>query len=115
MRISDWSSDVCSSDLGATAMAISMERAAAARASFTKARFQGIGHEFVSGGGFFRVPASPERRRLRATKQTGPAVDRGQACLRVAVATHNGGRGKRSEEHTSEIPSLIRNSTAALC
>src|SRR3546814_11318235 len=94
MRISDWSSDVCSSDLfnlsrffqlvifytctgkaGATAMAISMERAAAARASFTKARFQGIGHEFVSGGGFFRVPASPE--------QIGRASCRERVCQYV--------------------------------
>src|SRR3546814_7581752 len=92
MRISDWSSDVCSSDLG------SADAAAVLRAL---ARLTQV---------------SPDDPRLAAC-----AVELGAdvpACLfgRAALGT---GRGEqlapRSEEHTSELQSLMRISYAVFC
>src|SRR3546814_3368443 len=104
MRISDWSSDVCSSDLG------------------------GIGNPF--------------RRKPCRGRAGGPARDRGGDIRRRRIGlsgSHKGGagrraerksgegawhqpsgdagpvRGGRSEEHTSELESLMRISYADFC
>src|SRR3546814_8063680 len=81
MRISDWSSDVCSSDLGAgrTEFAMSL---------FGRSYGQGI-------SGRARINGRPVR--LSSVPQ---AID-------AALA--------RSEEHTSELQSLMRISYAVFC
>src|SRR3546814_6908489 len=107
MRISDWSSDVCSSDLRALAdPAFRRGRgrarrdpyrsAARARSRPSQARASGVA---LSGGG--RRARRPRRGRLGARRSAaGPG---GEA------------RRTRSEEHTSELQSLMRISYAVFC
>src|SRR3546814_7153732 len=90
MRISDWSSDVCSSDLGAGVVAVRGRRGPGAPAV---------------------AVAAVVRTGLRAPDRTaarGRGMDRGR---------RRGGRPRsiRSEEHTSELQSLMRHSYAVFC
>src|SRR3546814_7735219 len=103
MRISDWSSDVCSSDL------------------LPQVTFEAIAER--RGKAF---------RHLRCRRQTGSRpVDAAVGCTDLGPARHivgAGGRNRqrdqeygkksnagRSEEHTSELQSLMRNSYAVFC
>src|SRR3546814_9102747 len=90
MRISDWSSDVCSSDL-------QLRRRDAPRRAGTLPR--------RAGQCFWR--SFPCRRQtdlplLLLADQSVLQADRRYSCL-------------RSEEHTSELQSLMRNSYAVFC
>src|SRR3546814_8847245 len=84
MRISDWSSDVCSSDLQNT---VSFGCAASASMSGTLA--------------------------------VVPSHSHGQTLLRCSAILHDSGSAMtapiRSEEHTSELQSLMRRSYAVFC
>src|SRR3546814_9919270 len=103
MRISDWSSDVCSSDLcGAPQVGIVMGHPAAraihaSRGAF--ARDGKVAHHFHQGGHAFA-----ERGRFG-----GPIVHLGVDVDRIF------GAPGRSEEHTSELQSLMRISYAVFC
>src|SRR3546814_5743019 len=96
MRISDWSSDVCSSDLHVGRLARQFQHAVAAAALQQDMEFAVIGrhrgrivhHPF--GGGDI-------------------GVERGKVV--VGGAQHR----QRSEEHTSELQSLMRISYAVFC
>src|SRR3546814_5348186 len=95
MRISDWSSDVCSSDLPANASA----SASALPCASAKARAKsGAGTKLRrSALGRVRIIAAA----LSATKPG---------------ASHDSREGSsRSEEHTSELQSLMRISYAVFC
>src|SRR3546814_7690416 len=81
MRISDWSSDVCSSDLSLDA-----DRTARRRGRSTNDRLFGFSRSGVE-------PSAAD----------GPA--RGRLCA----------DDRRSEEHTSELQSLMRISYAVFC
>src|SRR3546814_6766544 len=92
MRISDWSSDVCSSDLHS----------------------------------FFSPLASSSRRTVRPGQSTALARSRWRSARRLnfAVSKYFGSGQKRSrvpvlrlrsEEHTSELQSLMRISYAVFC
>src|SRR3546814_2352618 len=107
MRISDWSSDVCSSDLAVVigASFIGMEASAALRA-------RGLDVHVVA-------PESKPMERV-----LGPQLGEHLRRLheRNGVAFHLGtsvaaidDRGVRSEEHTSELQSLMRISSAVFC
>src|SRR3546814_3316637 len=113
MRISDWSSDVCSSDLrqagAAPASADDAHAAfAAARRGFRTALF----HAVASGGGATMIGHFPRPRgqmhsptALATNGQFFPPQE-GQGCdCREA-------RRNRSEEHTSELQSLMRLTSA---
>src|SRR3546814_9721993 len=104
MRISDWSSDVCSSDLPLA----SPDRGSAVRWRADQAQFhlgtvakegevrrRAVADAHLSGEGGVVVLACPKYR--------GPAV----RCRRR--------RQLRSEEHTSELQSLIRIPYAVFC
>src|SRR3546814_4033274 len=91
MRISDWSSDVCSSDLHA-------------RGPLLARRHERRLHPR-------RLPAQPGPGR-RARRAAGP--DRPADGLRRAAGGPGGPAG-RSEEHTSELQSLMRISYAVFC
>src|SRR3546814_5520568 len=114
MRISDWSSDVCSSDLAAGA---------------GEARRR-------PGGGLQRAGDDPDRRRrLLCLPRTGDDLPAVASVLRhsqiacghcTSAANHSRCRpracpegpfcrGTRSEEHTSELQSLMRISYAVFC
>src|SRR3546814_1977244 len=99
MRISDWSSDVCSSDLRVVATDASEPALAVARGN---AAALGIGNvEFRHGD--WLAPLAGERFDLIASNP--PYIADGDAHL---------GQG-RSEEHTSELQSLMRISYAVFC
>src|SRR3546814_8959865 len=87
MRISDWSSDVCSSDLQVVAQG-TPEDVAKVAASYTGRYLK----EYLK---------PPAQRETVAAKKTGNGKRRDAA--------------ERSEEHTSELQSLMRISYAVFC
>src|SRR3546814_7631207 len=96
MRISDWSSDVCSSDLGA-------HQPSGGRGDLRPAR------PARAAGGRGDAARSDSLRRRPAGAR--PALrDR-----RVEDRARAGLAGGRSEEHTSELQSLMRISYAVFC
>src|SRR3546814_3710156 len=97
MRISDWSSDVCSSDLHEC-------REAAARQLPAGDIVDGIPHDQ-------RHRAEQQRDHHRRQQRAHPEATLGR---REAVA-HRGLEPVRSEEHTSELQSLMRISYAVFC
>src|SRR3546814_8500159 len=118
MRISDWSSDVCSSDLGR------------ARAGDFRAHIQRAGgndgryarpfgqHHGECGGCFGRWPArnGEDGAAGRARRATRPGPGGGLSMgYWLAKTEHQMKRGWRSEEHTSELQSLMRISYAVFC
>src|SRR3546814_7586669 len=87
MRISDWSSDVCSSDLGRAGIGIGI----------------GIGH-----GGCLRARGVHWKRCAAPSPKPGAARHR---PIDLSSVMPN----RRSEEHTSELQSLMRISYAVFC
>src|SRR3546814_4194387 len=99
MRISDWSSDVCSSDLLGASGAVS-------------ASFEGL--LTVSGGSDLTAGIV----QVNGTTQTVTLSDALAASAVDGTAfgiVLGGGADVRSEEHTSELQSLMRISYAVLC
>src|SRR3546814_10284862 len=100
MRISDWSSDVCSSDL----------RFRGARA----AAAADIRHDHVVAlVPFHRADRARERRPVAHDRE--PELQRRRAAEDVPQVFRPGDRRGRSEEHTSELQSLMRISYAVFC
>src|SRR3546814_9883754 len=101
MRISDWSSDVCSSDL-------------AAKADKTKAHASG-GSRAIGLRTYYTAELVDPVAALKHYKQAQPEalkawlLDQGQKDVSA------GKRAIRSEEHTSELQSLMRTSYAVFC
>src|SRR3546814_6493692 len=96
MRISDWSSDVCSSDLNRYVV----DSLKAKGAIFVESLSQvpdDVPVVFSAHGVPKAVPAKAAARGLDYIDATCPLVS------------------KRSEEHTSELQSLMRNSYAVFC
>src|SRR3546814_1037732 len=102
MRISDWSSDVCSSDLSRLGRCGAPFRAAGRDAVFlVELSLAGLGG---------RRQGPPARPCLGQPAAAGQPEKRagGQGDARP-------GKGLRSEEHTSELQSLMRISYAVFC
>src|SRR3546814_5809924 len=127
MRISDWSSDVCSSDLARLPGARHDPDDAAAGRSRSRRLFAAP---------FHRLWRIADRRRCAAPRASGLRVrlrailwhDRklGRGFLSVACGARRAGQAdlvrqalaadrNRSEEHTSELQSLMRISYAVFC
>src|SRR3546814_4881387 len=108
MRISDWSSDVCSSDLQLK------DRKADAPTSIAERDpgFRGGGPpgESVRGG---RQPRHHRQRRQPPHPRAGKRVGRASAATDAARTDPD--RCRRSEEHTSDLQSLMRISYAVFC
>src|SRR3546814_5109318 len=85
MRISDWSSDVCSSDL----------------------------HTDGCGDAAAGCRACPRREAAPGAHSGACRHDGGQYCQRRKLGARH--PRPRSEEHTSELQSLMRNSYAVFC
>src|SRR3546814_5312276 len=138
MRISDWSSDVCSSDLDDAEPVARIERAAERHRRLLWDRGHGIdtagevGRRYRDGADRAYDYAAPigagagaGRRRddkLRAVRRSGVLGRREvfvdlvrQRRCEGAVAGLPRHRLARSEEHTSELQSLMRISYAAFC
>src|SRR3546814_4375437 len=114
MRISDWSSDVCSSDLHARRSGGGGQRGRAQRVRQrgydppARRGVLGLGRdlaELALRGGLY-VPGCALCQRLRRLR-TGALWRRGPA--------DRGWAPHRSEEHTSELQSLMRISYAVFC
>src|SRR3546814_6310226 len=104
MRISDWSSDVCSSDLIADRY---LDRTQLAQRKPTEHVIQTIRKQNCD-----HVALGDAMRGQAMCQTIHPDVDRGKA-QRLAVILPRPER--RSEEHTSELQSLMRNSYAVFC
>src|SRR3546814_1043765 len=91
MRISDWSSDVCSSDLNG-----------GVRALLDRGRQQGL-------------DGSAARRARLCGQALHEGGQLGHRRQQYAGVLHPGRDQVRSEEHTSELQSLMRNSYAVFC
>src|SRR3546814_3386646 len=116
MRISDWSSDVCSSDLTAVKgashflrldIALRLQESHQARL-FPAIRIdQGMQSFGQDTGYVFKQAAAGDMRQ----RTDSPAMNKRQQRLHI----DSGGSHQRSEEHTSELQSLMRNSYAVFC
>src|SRR3546814_3066556 len=134
MRISDWSSDVCSSDLDVGNLAAGGGRwrfgarhilgelgvdDLGARPPFRRLELEGAGAgvvlDLLEGVGLGDALGHDEG------DVGGDLADRfqhqavGHAQLHLEAALVDGGEGLRSEEHTSELQSLMRISYAVFC
>src|SRR3546814_4468422 len=129
MRISDWSSDVCSSDLVGVGQRRGQGRVAFRIAVDVDLLRDHAQHRTVPQGAAAEVPAGVDRRgevvavggaRMRAHRlaQAQLAVDV-EVQLRPAQLAVDPQPGvsvpARSEEHTSELQSLMRISYAVFC
>src|SRR3546814_4162983 len=115
MRISDWSSDVCSSDLELVLIGtVDLEIVSHVLGGFGHRVDAVLGlHEFVdeapADGGVVNGGIARERR-------VGLAHDERRAAHAFdAAGQHQAGFAGRSEEHTSELQSLMRISYAVFC
>src|SRR3546814_4335842 len=109
MRISDWSSDVCSSDLGRRRLGTHPPPRPAADARTDRARDRA--------GPARAVPQHLSGVRRHVRGRFGRAAD--QTPARAPAAKDGrlicGRDRRRSEEHTSELHSLMRISYAVFC
>src|SRR3546814_6119436 len=105
MRISDWSSDVCSSDLCGRRLNLGGggRRRPAPRSAETGADGRG------------GKTAEPAGLRLRLFDRARVDAGRDHRNAHLAVQIGIEGRTDRTEEHTSELQSLMRNSYAVFC
>src|SRR3546814_7189805 len=114
MRISDWSSDVCSSDLRYQRLRLDARQRLVVKARRRQRQFQQLEgpRTVVSQGGqvdgdVIAVSVEADRDRLVA-----------HGILEIVgfqVAGALGEQSHRSEEHTSELQSLMRSSSAVFC
>src|SRR3546814_2691401 len=102
MRISDWSSDVCSSDLKGVDAAVAEQVDAHLPGLETRRDEQRVHHVLKQR---FGLGIAQDRLRHRGAHRHGKHREQGQQD------TENG----RSEEHTSELQSLMRISYAVFC
>src|SRR3546814_4708618 len=113
MRISDWSSDVCSSDLERQHHAPAALQCLLRLQCDEQCRGRALRRHQAAPGLPLRAPA--------ATGRPGPVgrltamqTERGEDMTGLGV--HKiGGTSMRSEEHTSELQSLMRISYAVFC
>src|SRR3546814_9304506 len=126
MRISDWSSDVCSSDLdvadrcsrpdsGRAPVHVWLRTVHAVRhlrdgASFRRAASGGVGRSGLS----YRRLCVPARLFLSRRPDGGGFPD-GIALASFVESARCKGDNRKSEEHTSELQSLMRISYAVFC
>src|SRR3546814_2931838 len=125
MRISDWSSDVCSSDLAAFEPATVRLHVDEQDGTDVVRQGQGEGHQpSPSSGSWSLTTSSPSTTRAGSTSLRSPAITKPHrpsaspsssgftAMARRAITAP---RLVRSEEHTSELQSLMRISYAVFC
>src|SRR3546814_4464751 len=112
MRISDWSSDVCSSDLCLDIWSGSMTQ---------KIKAAIIGSGNIGTDLMIKMIKYPQNMELAVVVGIDAASEGlAMARERGIATTHEGLEGLRalpvrSEEHTSELQSLMRNSYAVFC
>src|SRR3546814_8851220 len=98
MRISDWSSDVCSSDLWTSSDV---------RVNSTRQPFWTSCRPMAAAKWLFPPPGGPNRMRLAPFSSHPSPEVMAVTCARETIG--------KSEEHTSELQSLMRISYAVFC
>src|SRR3546814_7843667 len=121
MRISDWSSDVCSSDLARILLLdIQVERAVGVEGQLVavadRETVDRVGDEKLVGAVHRQRPEGVGGRNLVLVEMQDIACRAAERLTRAVERHHriNGFLG-RSEEHTSELQSLMRISYAVFC
>src|SRR3546814_2544040 len=118
MRISDWSSDVCSSDLRQDRLGRGRDRRGAAprlaadQEVDARRRIAASLRPFPKAGACDRLPGEPHREPIDGWNGHGAG---GRGRLRGHAFRDVAPVARRSEEHTSELQSLMRNSYAVFC
>src|SRR3546814_4003536 len=116
MRISDWSSDVCSSDLAADPIWVSAN-AARDTARYTRGLLYvgaiGILVGFATIGAAVWAGQHAERAAIEAGKSANAAIASHEAFVSAEDASLD--ISFRSEEHTSELQSLMRLPYSVFC
>src|SRR3546814_4540035 len=124
MRSSDGSSDVCSSDLASGAGADDADRLAGRGADPRRLDPAlgpgGIGDIFFDAADRHRAVAGEFDHAIafaQSVLRADAAADlgHGRGCVRQLIGLAQPALGGRSEEHTSELQSLMRNSYAVFC
>src|SRR3546814_7621366 len=132
MSISDWSSDVCSSDLGiAVIRVVRRLHEKTAKPGFECGRDHAVddyrlpAHRADGTASLHRAGRQHlDLRRARARRQTGDKTQRSDPPRTIQQQLHGllpscptktPPADGRSEEHTSELQSLMRNSYALFC
>src|SRR3546814_4592890 len=100
MRITDWNSDVCSSDL-----APSMRQSIPPAPRNTETRLAPSPTVASS-----RIETKPEACSIRTER-----ISRAERASSICVSRLDQPSPTRSEEHTSELQSLMRHSSAVFC
>src|SRR3546814_9334766 len=96
MRISDWSSDVCSSDLT------------------RPCSMRSLRSEMLIGRGKRKLPLARPKQRPESRTKKGLMLDTAMKGGARKLESERGS-ASRSEEHTSELQSLMRISYAVFC
>src|SRR3546814_1742867 len=121
MRISDWSSDVCSSDLRTDCAGRAVHKDAPPRlkaAVLEQSLPRGEARDWQARG-HREVDVARQRREVACLD--GYRLRQGAVAMPVGEAEHSLSYRQsrravaRSEEHTSELQSLMRNSYAVFC
>src|SRR3546814_9755172 len=119
MRISDWSSDVCSSDLSWPAQAESCPPAASSGASRSASgqRPESRARRYNWGFPVYLSASASARARPGRGPKACPSKGLFTRSPHVAIHLHHERRqqDRRSEEYTSELQSLMRISYAVFC
>src|SRR3546814_2330484 len=110
MRISDWISDVCSSDLLVDRPTTELRQA---YPGGVRGRRHGLGRRrrFRTWRASWRISPYP----VPSDRKARPPRPLGDRCARTLLADADIGRTGRSEKHTSELQSLMRISYAVFC
>src|SRR3546814_5950490 len=121
MRISDWSSDVCSSDLMVIARLAEPYRSLAAKRHYLPSNVPLVkrvaavpGDRICARGDLIFVNGKPVTERLKIDAR-GRAMPWWRGCVRLGITQFLLLMTDRSEEHTSELQSLMRISSAVFC
>src|SRR3546814_4114628 len=118
MRISDWSSDVCSSDLAILTLPLGV------LAAFVVMLFQGVNANIMSLGGIAIAIGAMVDAAVVMIENAHKKIERWEQDhpdkhldgeMRWIVITEAAAEVGRSEEHTSELQSLMRISYAVFC
>src|SRR3546814_5499611 len=115
MRISDWSSDVCSSDLPSPIAGVELERA---RALDRGAVIIAILRDSRLGAGIDKGPRHRQIQPEALDRNRPPAPPVPRVTILEILELAEEGQDiliARSEEHTSELQSLMRISYAVFC
>src|SRR3546814_8311261 len=114
MRIWDWSSDVCSSDLGTAAMALcQMEGAEPSPGIITTSGPEPCTVTEMRRDEKTDAASASPGIRLAIVNASAPASHHLRFC---SIVSHIGASiHPRSDEHTPELPPLIRTSYAVFC